>query len=416
MSVKLNIGLVGFGVVGEGVYNVIINTPSLQANIKKIAIKNPEKKRNAPSSLFTTDVFELLYDESIDVIIELIDDADEAFWIARTAMEQKKHVVSANKKMIAWHLPELIELQQSNQVSLLYEAAVCASIPIIRNLEEYFDNDLLHALSGIVNGSTNFILTNMNQQGWTYHNALREAQHRGFAESNPTLDVGGYDAVNKLAILLKHAFGIECCPSDVCFHGITSINAIDTQFAREKELELKLVANAFRISDEQVVAFVLPQFIPKTQQLSQVRNEYNGVLISSSLADEQFLFGKGAGRYPTSSAVLSDLSALRYGYRYEYKKANSGTSYRLSTDYVIQVFVSFENEDLMNIKAFEKIKIMYKRQLGGYIIGDISVQTLLDEEWVNHPDISIIYYPEEIKHENLIQSNIQSAMFEEVLE
>lgn len=401
MSEKLNIGLVGFGVVGEGVYNVIINTPSLQATVKKIAIKHPEKQRNAPSELFTSDVNELLYDENIDIIVELIDDAEEAFWIVRMAMEQKKHVVSANKKMIAWHLPELIELQRTYQVSFLYEAAVCASIPILRNLEEYFDNDLLHALSGIVNGSTNFILTKMNQQGWPYNKALLEAQRLGFAESDPALDVEGYDAVNKLTILLKHTFGIDCHPSEVYVHGITTIKSVDTQFAKEKRLEIKLVANTFRISNDQVVAFVLPQFVSGIHPFHRVMNEYNAVLISSGLADEQFLSGKGAGRYPTSSAVLSDLSALRYGYRYEYKKSNAITAYSLCSNYLIRVFISFDEDELVDLNDFENIHLSCKEPAVGYIVGDILVQRLIDATWANHPAISVIYYPEETKNEHV---------------
>src|SRR5947207_2106485 len=143
MDKKLNIGLFGFGTVGEGIYEVLQRTPGLQATIKKICIKHPDKKRNAPAELFTTDYNELLNDESINLIVELIDDADEAFKIVSTALRRKKAVVSANKKMIAENLSTLLNLQKEYNTSFLYEAAVCGSIPIIRNLEEYYDNDLL---------------------------------------------------------------------------------------------------------------------------------------------------------------------------------------------------------------------------------------------------------------------------------
>ncbi|MBL7748091.1 MAG: homoserine dehydrogenase, partial [Chitinophagaceae bacterium] len=204
---QLTIGLFGFGVVGEGLYKVLQQTPSLKASIKKICIKHYGKKRNAPASLFTTDKNELLNDRDINVIVEVIDDADAAFEIATIALQNGKDVVSASKKMIAEHLPALLELQKQTGRSLLYESAACASIPVIRNLEEYYDNDLLHSIKAIVNGSTNFILTKIFEEGLDFKQALLLAQQAGFAESNPVLDVEGYDAVNKWTFLLTHAYG-----------------------------------------------------------------------------------------------------------------------------------------------------------------------------------------------------------------
>ncbi len=390
MNKKLNIGLIGFGVVGEGVYQVILNTPSLQARIKKIAIKHPEKERNAPLSLFTSEVNDILQDEEINVVIELIDDAEAAYTIVKTALQNKKHVVSANKRMISHHLPELIALQRKNNVSLLYEAAVCGSIPIIRNLEEYFDNDLLNAISGIVNGSTNFILTQIKEQGLTYETALKQAQESGFAESNPALDVEGKDAVNKLNILLKHTFGINALPSDILHKGITQISAADSTYAGEKGYDIKLVANAFRISDKEVVSYVLPQFIHASHQLKQVRNEYNGVLLSSALADEQFLYGKGAGRYPTASAVLSDISALRYGYRYEYRKSTSEKMYTLSNEHDLTVYVSYKDPSAVVLSDFSQIDETYIGSGSGYLIGKISIQHLINANWIHDTSVSVI--------------------------
>ncbi|HET9277255.1 MAG TPA: homoserine dehydrogenase, partial [Flavitalea sp.] len=151
----LQIGLFGFGVVGEGLYKILQQTPSLHANISRVCIKNPYKKRNAPGELFTTERDELLYDPNINVIVEVIDDSVAAFEIISTALKNGKAVVSASKKMIAEHLPEILQLQQDTGLPFLCEAAACASIPVIRNLEEYYDNDLLHSIKAIVNGSTN---------------------------------------------------------------------------------------------------------------------------------------------------------------------------------------------------------------------------------------------------------------------
>src|SRR5215213_2377005 len=205
---ELTIGLFGFGVVGEGLYKVLQQTPSLQANIKKVCIKDTSKKRNAPAELFTDDRDILLNDAEINVIVEVINETEPAFEIVSTALSNGKAVVSASKKMIAEHLPELLALQESTGQPFLYESSACASIPVIRNLEEYYDNDLLHSIRAIVNGSTNFILTRMFDDQLEFKQALVLAQQLGFAESDPTLDVEGYDAVNKWAVLLAHAYGI----------------------------------------------------------------------------------------------------------------------------------------------------------------------------------------------------------------
>ncbi len=390
---KLTIGLFGFGVVGEGIYNVVQQAPSLNATIKKICIKNVAKKRAAPASLFTTDYNVLLKDEEINVIVELIDDAVEAFKIVTTALKSGKLVVSANKKMIAEHLSELLELQKQSGASFLYEAAVCGSVPIIRNLEEYYDNDLLQGLCGIVNGSTNFILTKISLEGMSYKQALAEAQQLGFAESNPALDVEGTDAANKLTILLLHAYGIVANPNYLLRKGITTINKEDSVFADEKGHRIKLVAQTSRLADGKVAAFVLPQFITPESQLYGVNNEYNGVILESNLADKQFLYGKGAGRYPTSSAVISDISALRYNYKYEYKKRSNGANYKLTDDYYLKVYVSFDNWEEVNKWDFESIEEFHSTQERQALIGVVHARNLANASWLHHPSVSVIVLP-----------------------
>ena len=387
---QLTIGLIGFGVVGGGIYKVLQQTPTLNATIKKICIKHPEKERDAPAHLFTTDASILLDDPSINVIVELIDDADAAFEIVRTAMLNQKSAISANKKMIAEHLQELLQLQEECGVSFLYEAAVCGSIPVIRNLEEYYDNDLLNSVSGIVNGSTNYILTKMNDECMLFDDALREAQRLGFAETDPSLDVEGKDAVNKLTIILLHAYGIVTQAKEILHLGITQLHADDARYAREKGYNIKLVANARRIGNEQIAAYVLPTFVGRKSQLHFVRNEFNGVLIGSKLADEQFIYGKGAGRYPTSSAVLSDISALRYDYRYEYKKSRKNLLYSLSGNHVIRLFVSYSNEGDVDPRSFIDIEETYHSHQRKYMVGTISLDSLREAFWLRGHGVSVI--------------------------
>src|SRR6476619_5749559 len=274
---QLTIGMFGFGVVGEGLYRVLQQTPSLKAVIKKVCIKHPGKKRNAPEELFTTDRNELLNDPEINVIAEVINETEPAFEIVSTALKNGNDVVSASKKMLAEHLSQLLELQKETNHSVLYEAAACASIPVIRNLEEYYDNDLLHSLRAIVNGSTNFILTKMFEDKLDFKKALLQAQQLGFAESDPTLDVDGWDAVNKWVILLCHAYGIVVHPDQIVFTGIQNIHEADATVGREKNYEIRLVAHAKKLQTGKIVAFVLPQFVQQHDHLSFVKNEYNGV-------------------------------------------------------------------------------------------------------------------------------------------
>ncbi len=393
---QLTIGLFGFGVVGEGLYKVLQQTPSLKASIKKVCIKNPGKPRNAPASLFTTEKEELLFDEDINVIVEVIDNSEAAFEIVSIALKNGKSVVSASKKMIAEHLPEILELQQETGLPFLCEAAACASIPVIRNLEEYYDNDLLHSIKAIVNGSTNFILTKMFEEKLSFQSALLLAQQLGFAESNPKLDVEGYDALNKWTILLNHAYGIVEHPDNILFTGIQNIQLTDAVVAKEKHLDIKLIAQAKKLSNGQVAAFVLPQFVKQDEPLSFVKNEYNGVVIESGFADKQFFYGKGAGSFPTASAVLSDIAALRYNYRYEYKKLYHHKPHELSNDYYLKVYVSFDDWKYIPRDEFEWIEEWHADADRKYLIGVLHLRQLTNNIWWKENGVSLVLTTEPI--------------------
>ncbi|MBC8986591.1 homoserine dehydrogenase [Pedobacter sp. N36a] len=377
MSKKLKIGLFGFGVVGQGLHD-IIRGQDLNLEIIKIAIKNPEKKRSLDAHLFTTDHDEILNNEEINTIVELIDDADAAYHITKRALISGKNVVSANKKMIANHLAELVELQEKHGVSLLYEGAVCGSIPIIRNLEEYYNNELLHGISGIFNGSSNYILSKIFNENMEYGVALKQAQDLGFAETDPIMDVGGYDPKFKLAIATAHAYGLFIDPSDILNIGIQNLNDDDIRYAKEKNFKIKLVPTARKISSKQVVTYVLPKFVKSDDFLFNVENEYNGVTVQAAFADKQFFFGKGAGGHPTGAAVLSDIAALRYDYRYEYKKYHQQNGL-IHTDHVnIEVYLRYSNEDTLAQLQVENIVERFSRQDYKYVIGSISLKTLLE--------------------------------------
>lgn len=375
----------GFGVVGQGLYD-IIKTKNLNLELKKFVIKNADKERSLAKELFTTDPNVVLDDPEINTVVELIDNAEAAFDIVAKALRAGKNVVSANKKMIALHLEELVNIQQETGASLLYEGSVCGSIPIIRNLEEYYDNELLHSVTGIFNGSSNYILSKVFHENQTYGEALTKAQELGFAETDPTLDVGGFDPKFKLKIVAAHAYGLYVEPEQILNLGIDKIDSQDIKFAKEKNLKIKLLPLAKETENKKVVLYVLPKFIGKDNILYNVENENNGVLVKAAFADEQFFYGKGAGGHPTGSAVLSDITALRYGYRYEYKKHLDAQEVEYTTDYTLKVYLRYHRTEILDQIQFDNISERYISNGFNYVIGSIKLQEIITKRHLVHQD------------------------------
>lgn len=389
MSRNLKLGIFGFGVVGQGLYHVLEETKGIKAEILKICVKNPDKKRSLPIEYFTYDKADILENPEVDVVLELIDDPEAAFEIVKASLMKGKAVVTANKKMVADHMTELYELQNKYNAPLLYEGACCASIPIIRNLEEYYDNDLLSAVEGIFNGSTNFILTKVFSEMMSFEDALAEAQELGYAETDPSLDVEGYDAKYKLCIILAHAFGLFVDPDDVFNFGIQKISDFDIKIARERGYKIKLAAKSRKI-DNKVLAMVIPQFISEKSELYKVEREFNGVIVEGAFSEHQFFIGKGAGGYPTGSAVLSDISALTYNYKYEYKKTKQAADLQLSNEFDISIYLRFNNSESIDRSLFTSVLEEYKTLDNQYIIGDIRFAKLIQTDWLSDPDVNII--------------------------
>lgn len=373
---KLRIGLFGYGCVGQGLHDVLNSSSGFKADIVKICVKDRAKKRRIPMSNFTFNKYDILNDISINLVVELIDDADEAFDIVKTAMVNGKNVVTANKKMLAIHFKELVDLQERYKVSLLYEASAGASIPIIRNLEEYYDNELLYSIRGILNGSTNYILTRMHNDGVPYSQALNEAKEKGFAESDPTLDVEGWDAKFKLCIITGHAYGLFLEPDQVFHYGITAISKFDIQYAKEKGFKIKLVPYVGKTNESTITSFVLPRFISSDKYLYTVDNEYNGVIAEAAFADKQFFCGKGAGGHAAGFAVLSDISANSYGYRYEYKKYQQGAVSNYTRDFKLEIYLRYKNEKDRELFGFEDVSEYFSGRIYKYVIGVVNLERL----------------------------------------
>lgn len=378
MAKKLKIGLFGFGCVGQGLYYVLNNSTGFKADIVKIALKDRSKERSVSKDLITFDKWEILNNPEIDVIVELIDDAEEAFNIVSEALKKGKHVVTANKKLLANHLEELYKLQQENNVSLLYEASAGGSIPIIRTLEEYFDNEELEKVSGIFNGTTNYILTKTINDKLSYATALKQAQEKGFAETDPTSDVEGFDPKYKAVIIALHAFGLIIKPEQILNLGITTLHDNDIKYASEKGYKIKLTPVIQRLENDKVGVLVAPRFVKEANQLFNVDNEFNGVIVEGKFSGEQFLQGKGAGSYPTGAAVLSDISALSHGYKYEYKKHVQKHASDFTNDVLINVY--FRYNSIIDLDKIEFIEISEKYNGGeyNYIVGKVNLQTLLN--------------------------------------
>lgn len=388
---KLRIGLFGYGCVGQGLHDVLNSSSGFKADIVRICVKDRTKKRRIPMSNFTFDKNDILNDASINLVVELIDDADEAFNIVTTAMKKGKNVVTANKVMVANHFRELVDMQDKYKVSLLYEASAGASIPIIRNLEEYYDNELLHSLRGILNGTTNYILTKMYNEGIDFSVALRQAQEKGFAESDPTLDVEGWDAKYKLCIITGHAYGLFLEPEEVFHYGIKSISTFDIRYAKEKGFKIKLVPYVGKTDENTITSFVLPRFISPDKYLYNVDNEYNGVITEAAFADKQFFSGKGAGGHATGSAVLSDISANSYGYKYEYKKYQQGTVSNYTRDYFLEIYLRYKNEKDRKLFGFKEVSEYFSSKLYKYVIGIVNLEKLYSmREQLRSMDVFIV--------------------------
>lgn len=394
---QINIGLFGFGTVGKGLYDVLKKIQPENVNIVKVCVRNVAKhSAEAPELEFTSNADDIFTDSRINFIVELIDDAEAAYGIVKRALQAKIPVVSGNKKMLARHIQEMIQLQRDNDTALLYDASACGSIPVIRNLEEYYDNDLLISVKGILNGSSNFILSKIFNEGMNYAEALKLAQDLGFAESDPTLDIGGWDSLFKLIIITIHAFGVYVEPEQIFTFGIGNMNEHDIQFAHEKRRRVKLVGWAEKVDEDKLVLSVMPHLLSKQKYIYSVEDEFNGVVIKGLFYYKQFMFGQGAGGFPTGSAVLSDITAQLYDYRYEYKKLQSPHQLHFTNDYKVRIYYRYDSPATLNLLEFSTIHESYYSDTYKYVVGDIELSQLQAQaQSLRESNVFVCLYPED---------------------
>jgi len=325
----VKLGIFGGGTVGGGIVEILqkkdetvkkLTGKSLQ--IKKICVRDANKERDfaLPDGCeIVTNYDDILNDDSIDIVVEVMGGTDDAKDVVYTAIEKGKNVVTANKALIAKHLVEIeslitkVNADREVPVEFRYEAAVCGGIPIIRSMQSDFVGDEISMISGIINGCTNFMLTSMDRDKKSYDDALKEASALGYAEADPTLDVGGFDARSKLSILMRLAYGVEVNEDEISCRGITDLTKLDFEYAKMMGGTIKLLGVSKKIDEKRIAAFVSPCYLTGDDTLSNINGATNALEVISSNLQSSTYIGQGAGRYPTANSCVNDIVSLTKG-------------------------------------------------------------------------------------------------------
>jgi homoserine dehydrogenase len=313
-SGRVVIGMIGLGTVGSGVFKIFREHPDVF--VHKIAVRDANKTRaidDLDNGLLSQDPLGVVRDPAVQIVVELMGGADLARELVTEALNNGKHVVTANKELIAKYGPELFDLARKNNVRLLFEGAVAGGIPIIIPLKLSLGANRIREIAGILNGTTNYILTKMTVEGWSFGDALKEAQAQGFAEADPTSDVEGFDVAYKISVLSLIAFRQVVDPAKVHREGITRITAVDIRNARELGYVIKLIGYARMDESGRLDIRVHPMLVPAAHPLANVQNEFNAIFVRGDAVGEVMFYGRGAGEMPTASAVSADILAIATG-------------------------------------------------------------------------------------------------------
>lgn len=310
----MNIAILGLGTVGAGVYQQIMamnNNTDIKIKYGFLKEITKEITEEFNEIKLTTNIEDIFNDNSIDCIVEVMGGVEYPYEIIKRALTNNVNVVSANKDLIALHGKELLELAKNNDCSLFFEAAVAGGIPILRTITKSLANDEIFDIKGILNGTSNYILTKMTQENLSYEAALKQAQELGFAEADPTADVEGIDAARKVAILAMLAFNVNTTLKDVKVEGISNVKDNDIKIASDLSYTIKLIGHTFK-NDSSISLYVTPSFVNNNNPLAQVDNELNSVYLEGKYINKLNLVGPGAGSLPTGIAVVSDIIEVAY--------------------------------------------------------------------------------------------------------
>lgn len=389
MNGKIKVGLMGFGTVGTGVVRLVdsykedfINQTGSVIEVSRILVRNPEKERSifVNSDIVTTDPRELIYDQEVEVIIEVMGGIEPARTYILEAIEQGKHIVTANKDLMAIHGEELIKKAREHGCDLFYEASVAGGIPIINAIVEGFSSDRITKIMGIVNGTTNYILTKMSHEQASFDEVLQEAQQLGYAEADPTSDVEGLDAARKMAILSSLGFHVGMNLEDVSVRGISKVTLEDIKYGEQLGYTMKLIGIAKK-DDELIEVSVEPTFVKSTHPLANVNGVFNAVYVYGEAVGETMFYGPGAGELPTATAVLSDLVTVVKNIKLGVNGRNMATPYNVKklkreediyAKYFIRLIVNDESGVLAQIA-----KLMAEEK--------ISLEKVLQEPYPSNP-------------------------------
>ena len=415
---KIKIGLLGLGTVGTGVYklirmraDVMERTAGARLEIKKILVHNKDKKREGvDESLLTDNWKEILEDDEIQIIIEVIGGMEPAKTMIMEALRAGKNVVSANKDLIAEEGRELFEAAHEHGKDFLFEAAVAGGIPIIRPLKQCLAANEISDVLGIVNGTTNYILTKMFEDGMEFDDALKRAQELGYAEADPTADVEGLDAGRKVAIMASIAFHSRVVFSDVYTEGITKITAADIAYAKEFDSVIKLLGVA-RNAEDGIEVGVYPVMLSKDHPLASVRESFNAVFIHGDAVDDAMFYGRGAGEMPTASAVVGDVIDVARDLAYNCTGRISCTCYR---QIPVKDFGEVQNKFFlrMQVKNRPGVLAQIAQVFGGH---KVSIASVVQKNV--HPDrAELVIVTEKVQERHMKDATEELKQMESIYE
>tara|TARA_A100001015_G_C15029710_1_gene732526 strand:+ start:2117 stop:3409 length:1293 start_codon:yes stop_codon:yes gene_type:complete len=384
---SITLGLIGFGNVGQGVYSIVkTNQSTIQdrlgqsVDIKTICVRDVKKyEGKANGAVLTSDVNDIFSDPDIDIVVEVIGGETPAYDYITQALKHKKYVVTANKELIAKHKKTFFELARENDVDIFFEASVGGGIPIIKSFKVGYSANQIESVYGILNGTTNFILTKLFEDKQEFATVLKEAQELGFAEADPTADVSGLDAAYKIVILTAVALKLNIQIDDVYYEGIDTIQLKDIHYLDDLGYRVRLIAKSKRSSDGVFVA-VYPTAIESDHPLATVRNEFNAIFSTGNMVGESMIYGKGAGSLPTGSAVMSDILDIAFDIYTHHSRRNLETEIADA-----KVLPISQNETQFYLRlsvkneagALEKVSTAFKS-------ANINIQSLIQKEHIDN--------------------------------
>ncbi|MDD5109161.1 MAG: homoserine dehydrogenase [Candidatus Omnitrophica bacterium] len=404
---KINIGIIGFGNIGSGVVKILQQRKNLLAQkigieiiIKKICDKDISTKRDVvvDKKLFTHNAFEVIDDPQIDIIVELMGGINPAREFILAALKKGKHVVTANKALLAEHGFELFSEAAERGKNIYFEASVGAGIPIIKSIKEGLVVNKFNCIFGIVNGTSNYVLTQMSKEGCSFTNAINQAKTKGFAEKDPTLDIEGIDSAHKLVLLTYLAYGRIVKIKDIFIEGISQISSADIAYAKDLGYEIKLLAIAKKEADELEVR-VHPTFLPAKHLLSSVNGVFNAIYVSSDLAGDLMFYGPGAGQFPAASAVVSDIVDLTQDIKAGLFRPTLNSIQDISIKNLRKID-EFENKYYIRITAIDKPGVLAK--ISGILAKfGISIASVTQKEKLRTQVVPVVMVTHEVKEKNL---------------